>query len=435
MQQAQLEIHMSTSFDPSTLTGGGAATQSRKPSARFQAERLFVQVEKYETPSDNFHFAVGTRLDTGEPVRVRLNSVAERAADRPNASIETITGQYQTNDKHRDSMADKSKAGIKLLSFDEAMPLGKNADGVAEFRAHWSNTMSTEPTAEPLIGVAHIKLSEAFQDKEGKSVKAQAHVDLLREAAVVDKDNVDQAMLKALATKDDQGRAVDPMMIMRVFYNDPKSGDLVQAAAATIFPDRGFTEVFDQATGGNKQVPHKADAETSLNSLLSGKPGFAPLDDEYRHVVRAVVAGIKGEPLPAPVTDDPRVVSKAEGYYNGAKDGHFVVEVVAAERIDFGKKTRTSYLEIKDQPQMAAYNIVEPQGDNKLVSKGYTETVLAIERHADGEPYAVFASPKQQWVRDSMVKMKEIGPGVLPQMDLRGPEKAHRQEDDGPSPT
>lgn len=416
-----------SNFDPNKLTGSGAATRSESKSSRPQSERLFVEVTNYETPSDGFHFAVGTRVDTGEPVRVRLTSVAERSQDRPDLSADKIKDLYVAGENHRDTLADKDKSKIKLLSFDDAIPMGKNEGGVPEFRAHWPVTMSTDPKAELMVGVAHVKLRDA-SEIDGKPVKAQAHVELLRESTVAGKDNIDDAMAKALSTKDDNGNAVDALMIMRVFYEDR------QVAAMRLFPERVADKVFDQALGDFKEIGKKADADVTLASLHSAKPGFSGLDNENKDVIRAVVAGIKGDELPQINSQDAKVREKAEQYYLGAKQGALVVEVVAAEKIDFGADTRKTYLKDKGRSHLAAYNITEQKGDYQNVHSGYTETVLAVHRFPDGEPYAVFASPKQMWAKSAMVKMNEIAPGVLPQMDLRGPEKANRQEDDGPSP-
>lgn len=397
-------------FDPSKLK---QRTSSKQQGPR--PERLFMEVTSYETPADGFHYAVGKRFGSGvegEPVRVRLTTVAERAADRPDVSREKIEGQYVSDSNHRDTIADKAKAGIRLISFDEALKVAKGEDGVTEYRAHWPKVISTDPSAEVMSGMAHIKLVDA-KEIDGKRIKAKAYIELLQGAAVVDGSNVDEALFKALTIRDEVSRARDPFAIVRVFHND------AQAAAVRIYPERETKKVFDQARGEHRDISIKTDAAVTIASLMMGKEGFSDFDTQGKDMVRAVMAGLKGEELPPLASTDPVVAEKMMNYYYGAKEGHLKVEVVAAEKIDFGVDSGLTYLKDKGRSHLAAYNIEEPAANDTVKrTVGYVETVIGVHRHPDGEPYAVFASPVALWPKNSMTKLAELPMESLPKLDL-----------------
>lgn len=405
---------MSTSFDPTKLNttrGAGQSQQSQRP----RAERLFLVVKNYETPPDGFHYAVGHRVEApNELIRVRLNTVAERVADWPTKADEAkVREQYVTGDKHRDTIADKAKANVPLISFDEAYAIGRSEDGVVEYRAHWPKVMSTSPEAEAMVGFGHIRLRDSTEGGEGGTrTKTQAYVELLRSSAKLSKDNADAVLSHALSIKDDQGRARDPIAIIRVFH------DGKQVAAPRLYPERVATKKFDQALGGYKEVNTKADADVTLSKLMEGGKGFSAFDTEYRDVIRAVVSGVKGLPEPEFFAENPAAKERARHYYFGAAQGALSVEVVAAEKIDFGADSRKTYLAEAGKSHLAAYTIEEQDGDNIKRTPGYASTVVAVHRYPDGEPYAVFASPVEMWAKKGMEKLADMPADWLPPTDL-----------------
>lgn len=376
-----------SNFDPNKLNARTPRSGSRGP----RPERIFMVVSSYETPESGFHFAVGHRADRpDEQVRVRLNTVAERVADRPNLSAEAVKAQYVTGENTRDDIQAKAKAGIKLIAFDDCRLLGK-ADGVAEYRAHWPKTIATQPDAELLSGKAHIRLREA-QEHAGGRVKAQAYVELIKGHAAPTAENIDQLLHDALTIKDDQGRARDPLMIMRVKHNN------VVVGAPRLYPAMQATKVFDQAMGEEREIARPVDADKTLEELYSAKPGRNDYHNAQLDSVRALVAAIKGEGEPVFNSSVPAAHDAARNLYWGLKEGHLQVEVISAEKIDFGADSRKTYLKDKDRPQLAAYTVKEPKDDQSFrESPGYTDTVIGVLRHEDGEPYAVYASPVQMY--------------------------------------
>jgi hypothetical protein len=401
-----------SNFDPAMLSRPAAAPKVR-------SERLFVQVESFDTPNDDFHFAVGHLIDNPQQqVRVRLNSVAERQADRPKDSAEKIKALYVSGDNTRDTLLEKSKNDIKLLSFDDAKVLSRGEDGVATYRAHWPKTMSTEPEAEPIWGFAHVRLREPVE-REGKRINAQAYVELLKGSAVVNKDSIDEALARSLSIEDDQGRARDPLVIVRVFH------DGKQVAAPRLYPETERVKVFDQSLGEHKEVPRKLDADVTIANLMSGAGGRDDFETRQKDTIRAIVAGIKGQEPPKIVTADPAVQAQITNLYRGAAQGALTVEVVSAEKIDFGADSRKTYVADRERPQLAAYTIVEERGDKVQQTPGFTETMIAVHRHADGEPYAVFASPADMFPR--MLKMVDLPIGAAPEMALTTGPRADAQ--------
>lgn len=397
-----------SSFDPSKLgrrSGGG------QPSKSPRAERVFLVVEGYETPAEGFHYAVGHKADKpDEKIKVRLNTVQERSADRPSENVDKIKAQYVTGENTRDSISAKDKAGIKLLSFDDARRLGKDENGITEYRAHWSKTMSTNPEAEVMVGCAHVKLKEAGE-YNGRRSKAQAYVELMKSSVLVDKDGIDKALLGALAIKDGQDRARDPLAIMRVMHE----GKVV--VSTRVYPSAELAKVFDQNLGEYKEVPRKLDADKTIDALMGAKPGGSDMENRQLDTARAVIAGLKGLDEPKFNSPDAAVVESIRNLYYGAKAGALQVEVIAAEKIDFGADSRKTYLNDKDRPQLAAYSIKESVDESRVrETPGYTETVIAVHRHPDGEPYAVFASPVQMYPKVQKLVDLPLSPAGEPML-------------------
>lgn len=379
------------SFDPNKVGQRSARPASNAPRGP-RAERVFLVVTNFETPSDGAHFAVGHAV--GKPsdtVRVRLNTVAERKLDNPKDSEDKIKGQYFSGENHRESIADKAKNNIRLISFDDAR-LVSNKDGVKEYRAHWPKTMSTSPTAEVMQGLAHIRLREA-SEANGRHQKAQAYVEIVRDAAVATGADIQSHLLQGLAIQDAEGRARDPFVILSASYD----GKVV--ANARVYPAVTTAKVFDQNLGEHKDVTRKVDAETTLASLQSGEKGNNDFQNRQLDTARALIAGLIGADEPVFNSAD-NVAADIRNLYYGVKEGAIKVEVMSLEKIDFGAKSRQTYLKDKDRPQLAAYTIREPAGAEQVKeSSGFIPTVIAFERHADGEPYAVFASPEAMYAK------------------------------------
>lgn len=417
-----------SSFDPNKLGGGGKGSGQSKP----RAERLFVAVESFETPADGFHYAVGRRVDNpDEVVKVRLTTVKERLGDWPNSNEAKVTEQYVSGEFHRDTIADKAKAKIPLISFDEAYKVGSNESGVTEYRAHWPTVMSTSPQTEVMMGLAHIKLRDSAEVEPGKRSNAQAYVELLKGATIVNKDNIDAALTNALSIKDEQGRARDPVAIVRVFHEGQ------QVTAKRLYPDSETAKVFDQTLGDHKEVWRKVDAAVTLGNLAQANPGFSPMDTVSKDVIRAVVAGIKGDAEPKFASDDQKVRDDARNLYHGALQGALTVEVVSAEKIDFGADSRKTYLNMKDRSHLAAYTLREPNGEYVRETPTFTNTVVAVNRYPDGEPYAVFASPTVMYpvtkYDTAMTKLADVAYDAIPRVEF-GNDAAKAVEADKPAP-
>ncbi|EKN4699741.1 hypothetical protein JE939_002913 [Yersinia ruckeri] len=387
------------SFNPDALNNKSSSSNTANPAPQ-KPERLIMIVESYETPESGFHYAVGHKFnDIDAKVRVRLNTVDERCKDRPKSDANKVKDQYVSGENTRDTIADKQKSNIKFISFDDSTLLAEN-EGVSEYRAHWGKTMSTDPTAEIISGVGHIRLR---QPENGSERSAEAYIEFIKDAQPAVKKNIKQLLTSGLATKDEHGRARDPFVILRVGYDDKL------VTTVRLFPATETKAVFDQNLGSNKEIRIPADADKTIEHLLSGNPlSNSPTTsyvDNQADTVRAIVAGLLGRK--EPTFNVPSNKDRNLNIYHGAKGGQLNFELISCEKIDFGIDSRKTYLNDKSRPHLAAYDIKSgDEGNDKqqFVTSGYTETVLAIHRHPDGEPYAVFASPKEMWPKTQIMK-------------------------------
>jgi hypothetical protein len=417
-------------FNPGNLSVGSSGNQQSRP----KAERVFMQVVSFDMPTDGYHHAVGHRVGRpDEEIEVRLTTVKERMKDWPGTNEEKITEQYVSGEFPRDTIAAKAKANTPLISFDEAYKVGTDDKGVTEYRAHWPKTMASSPEAETFTGLATIKLRDATSSGDGGRTPAQAYIEVLKGSVVLNKENIDAALERALSVKDDKNNARDPFAIMRVFHEGK------QVAAPRLYPAKDVVKVFNQTLGENQSVRRSVDAPTTIERLMTPSKSYSTLDTEYKDVIRAVVAGIKGDAQPPQfASDDNAVRDMAKNYYYGAAQGALKVELVAAEKIDFGADSRKTYLNDKNRSHLAAYTLRETKGDSVRETPVFTDTVVAFHRYEDGEPFAVFASPVEMYpvtkTRSAMTKFADIPIDTLPMLNLPSLQKTKTAEAEQSAP-
>lgn len=407
------------SFNPDALKNNAAQKQSM-PEAK--PVRLFMHVEGYETPDNGFHYAVGYDHNNPEQkIRVRLNTVDERIKDRPKADPDRIRAQYVSGENTRDKLIDKKKADIKLLAFDDAL-LINNEDGVAEYRAHWSQTISTDPQAEIMTGMAHIRLREASENQRN----AQAFVEVIKDAKIAD-SNIRKMLTEMVDIKDEQGRGRDPFAIIRIRYQDQIYG------TARLYPAMGTNTVFDQNLGGNKEVSVKLDGKSTMEAIMSGKVIGEPggYVNDQADIIRAIVAGLEGSE--EPVLNNASYRDRNLNLYQGAKGKDLVIEVLPCEKIEFGPDSRKTYLNDKFKVRrfhLQGYDIQneQPEGRSVSVKNGYADTVVGFQRHPDGTPFAVYAAPV-------LTFPKQVPLNELAMSDLAKPEVAPAPEAPTPKDT
>lgn len=380
---------MSSTFDPSM------AKDALKPQAQQQRrvfdERVFMAVERFELSrpgTGGEDWAIGRSVtDPSVKLAVRLSTVEERMVDMPKANEARLRQSYESGEFRRETLAEKAAVKIKLIAFDGARPLGETEHGVRTYRAHWPQTMAAKPEAEVVHGLGTINL---FQPRDGAPGKASAHVEYLRTSTIVDGSNVREALGSALATKDDQGNARDGHAIMRVYHGG------TEFATARVFPAREESVVKDPLYGDNKTVRLPVQGDASVKALLDGKRAGLDNVDVQNDLARAIVAGILDDDEP-PVSHV-MAPEKAANFFYGAKAGELTVEIVAAERINFGLDSAKTYLKDIENPKFAGYLVrTEVEGERTTVERGYGNTVTAIQRHPDGLPYAIYASPQEHF--------------------------------------
>lgn len=416
----------------------GDADEPKKKFARL--ERVFMEVDHYDTPADGFAFAVGHAINNPEQkLRVRLNTVSERVEDMPNAQQAGVQSQYVSGTNTRESLADKAKANIKFIAFDGAKFLGEE-EGVKTFRAHWPNTISPNPNIEFVSGMGSIVLRDS--DTEAQK-RAQARIDIVKSSQLVNKENAKDVFLSAMSIKDDQGRARDPFIVMRLRAPNPqKDGQMQMVGSARLYPARTEKSQFDQNIGENVTIRVPADSDMTLDNLLSGVPAYTTDANKVADMARAVMTGLLG--MEEPVFNTIKT-SETSGYLDKVRELHYAtkagaveVEVVSMEQIDFGKDSAKTYLANKNQFHLRAYEMTFENSGKVSTANGFAPTMVAIQRHADGEPFAVYASPMAMSPYVKMLNKINLKPEAAPVLALgaeavaEGSEPASPQDEQAP---
>lgn len=404
------------------------------PERAVKGQRLFIKAVRYETPENDFPFVVGARVDDpSQLVRVRLSTVEERVNDVPSLSRAKIEGQYVSNAKRRPSLIEKARDNAVLLSFDDARELPKSADGIPTYRAHWSNTMSKEASAEVQMVLAHVKLMPAMEANEnGPAMKQVARVEVVRTADTVSPDSVIPVLEQALRIRDDisdpKSNARDPFVVLRVSNAE---NDKVMTSPR-IYPARIETSKFDANFGTNRKFNVIADHQKSVEFILGNSFTASHETNRNLDVARAVINGMLKRPAPTfYASTDPvyagnesareKRVADLSNFYSGAYYDKVKVEVLGMEQIDFGKDSGVTYVSAKaTDVSLKAYDIVVTNARGSSMAAGFAPTAIALHRHPDGEPYAVYASPVAMFPKTEMLRSVDVSslPSIESQMQL-----------------
>lgn len=360
----------------------GSTPSSEQETKRPRSERLFVNVERYETPNDGPSYAVGTTLNGGEAVRVRLSTINEHHGDRPKKSLESIKSLYSTGETTRPKLTDKAKgdAPVKLLSFDDAR-LVQSSDGTKEYRAHWANTMNTNNDGEYFVGQAHVRLREVGE-------RQQSFIEVVKGTSLIDPANPEESIRQAMQIKDEHGNSRAPFVMARVF---DEQGDL--KSGQRIYPLREEIQYYDDATGENKTGSKNASADALMSHLTAAEPGENAKTTAAQDTFRAIIAGYKGED-PVLATKDDRSVAALKNMAAGIAAGALRVELVEMETLKFGKDSHKTYFSNRNNFTLRGYSESKENKKGQMYEQSnFCESVIAFNRFPDGEPQVVFVAP------------------------------------------
>lgn len=421
-----------------------------------EMEKVFLVVEGYDLPKPGekrASFAHGYRLgDENDKIRVRLNTVAERIADKPDEE-DKVREQYVKGKFTRPTLSEKAKKNIRYLSFDQAVNLGTNDAGVQEYRAHWSNTVTTDSNDRVIKALAHVRVRGGYTDKKGKKHDALAYMEVVDGIRPLRGDNVRAAVMQALSLENDQGRGRYPCPTIRIHYNGKPYEDGLK-----FFAFKDPVEIYDENTGEDRTVHENVNAEESLKRLMKGVKSDSEFVDTMNDYVRMVIKGIEDqgkkevqdEKVVLLINSKEKIVrERAESLYWGAREGGLTFDIMDSHRVYFGPETRKAYIKEAESRKSSIFNRFTARGDSektkyipyvvtedgeqlkgktqgelirkgyseqdirwektdqteKIKVPGYTETVIALSDMDNGDAYAVYvdtlhAQPKMRAMKD-----------------------------------
>lgn len=335
-------------------------------------ERLFLKVSDYHLPASGHHFVIGTRIDSNEPVRVRLTTIAERLQDRPKLNSKKLRDMYADR---RMSVAQLAAKSDKYISFDDAVRL---ADG--EYRAHWSKVIHHSDgrgQVDFFQGWAHVALSSHL-----------AHANLYCERAIAQPETIEHLWHRFMNTGSSDAPR-HPHLVIRVYAQHELLAVLNLPPTTTPAP------VFNPAIGETQHV-HQVDAAgESLRRVLSGdlQSDFALDYDCFR----AIYHGLKGARFPLLSSGQSSIPARI---YQGCINQELSIEFVSFQRMDFAHEVKKTYQDAASQAQMKAFSVAG--------EVGYMQTFFALRRNLDAPPSIIFAAPIS--MKPKSITIEEFNP-------------------------
>lgn len=364
--------------------------------------QLFVDITSLEFDDAHTPYILATRLDTLQPVRVRLNNIDEMAKElkitNRNLSDSLALEKAKKMVSKRDSLADKiQKRHAKYLFCDRATFLDMGNDKVPRYRANWTETVSTSPEIELLPCFAHINIRQAIVEgniHKPEFVQAEIIMDIL-EANIQQREENKTFIISALDNITTTGMPQTGELIIQIF-ND---GNLI--TSATIAQTLKKIQGRDQQ-GNPIEFDYPVDGNQSLNDLMLGYDFFtqnamgnntANLQVLNSDIARLAVKFLTGIPFPATaiINKDNEYLESLRNFYHSLSNPATSVKLFAIQKIYFGAMYKQSVLKanLANSP-LKAYRKLATDG---VAIKQFLPTMLAIARYKESlNPYISFST-------------------------------------------
>lgn len=378
-------------------TGSGSVKTAKKD----LPINLAVRLERVEISNDKPSLFHGFRMDTNEPVSVRMMTVDEgvfinkRKAETSEECKARLHKQYiGTGEAHRPRPAEVANASDKrhceaggLLMFTKAV---KNEDGT--FRAHWVDTIERTAGAGCDKVMAHIRVEDIRDEKDRtKIIGVQVVADVVRpdDAVVVNNANLVEVLQSAFDNKNANDEKRKPFIFVRLI--DVSNGKIV------LPPARGSAkynaiERRDPDTGEEFTLREAAVSGDSIVNLIS-----AENKSQDGMIIRAALMGLTKDPeypeYPVGTSDD--MIKELNMITDAVRSGALSVEIVPGERIGAGPATRASIEKAaKTQPNNPINTLYTVRNENgRTMERRFCETYLTTLVGKDGHRLFTKAVP------------------------------------------
>lgn len=353
--------------------------------------RLFIVVKRYEIDDEGHNFVVGTDLLEKIPgeIKVRLNTVDERAIDKPKENRAKIGQQYGNGITSRDTLADKAKSKASVLVFDELVAINDNKS----YRAHWLTTLSSvdKPAHIMISPIAHIELKQETEKSTAKAFieSIQNNIKLNNLPSIND---LDKAFISALNPSNKNNCPQRPFAILNLRYNNAP----IFALLPRIYPSMRSKTIVDPVTFYEKKVTIPASGEETMKDILSGRrKGNNGREIFALDLLRASYAALANKGI-CKIFSEGENKKYVERVYKGIQNGKIEISLGSGLSINFGPASAKKYLADSEKKYLSLYNLKREVGDsedNKFVRNvnGYASIVLALHQFNDGTYYVVNA--------------------------------------------
>lgn len=357
-----------------------------------KVENIAVRISDIELSDDKPAYFVGNRIDTNEPIRVRMMTVDEavEANLRKNSNEgdrtrlknyfeeKFISGSFvrPSPEKFADPSAKEHVATGGVVMFDRAL---LNDDGT--YRAQWASTIAPRPENEAMKVFIHLDAREENPELKRKAL-VSATILAPEKAVELKGDDRINVIYALMSSKDTNGHPRNPNPVIRMTMNDGTFQHASIPAMSKTETRKNFN------TGAQIKINTPLPPEEAIEAILQNE---RMAETRNGRLVKAVLSGLSGKPANwGKMTDEQKKV--VERLADSIANGQTPVTAIPGQRIYAGNNAAVDMIKKGSRPNSPMSRMLNSVRTKEITVKDevrviteptYTEAVIGLMRHKD----------------------------------------------------